>query len=94
MVAIALPSVRESGLNYSAAVPATAKVGMSNDVLQEAMASSAAQEVWCCDEHACRRDSVVLGGDKNMDIRLSQGLLPNACRTFAGLGDVAHLRHS
>jgi hypothetical protein len=57
MMAVARPCVRERGLNDGAAVPAPPQVGMGDDVLQEAVASSAAQKVWCCDEHARRCDA-------------------------------------
>jgi hypothetical protein len=65
---------------------------MGNDVLQKAVASSAAQEIRCCDEHACCRDAVALIGYKDVDARLRQGLLPNALGALARLGGEAHLR--
>lgn len=65
---------------------------MGDDVFQEAMSSSAAQEVRRRDEHAYRRDAVALIGYKDVDARLSQGLLPNTLCTLARLGGEAHLR--
>lgn len=91
-MAIARPCVCERGLNDGAAVPAPTQVWMGDDVLQEAVASSAAQEVRCCDEHACCCDAVALLRYKDMDSRQRQCLLPNALGALAWLGSQAHLR--
>ena len=70
---------------------ASAQVGMGNDILQEPMASAAAQKVRRCDEHARCRDAVTLIGYEDMDTRLRQGLPPNALGAFWRFGGRTHL---
>ena len=86
VMAVARPCVRERGLDDCATVPAPAQVGMGDDVLKKAVASSAPQEVRRCDEHACRCDALALVGYKDMDSRLRQGLPPNTLGALARLG--------
>lgn len=92
MMAVARPCVGECGLNDGTTVSAPAQVGMSDDVLQEAMAPSAAQDVRCRYEHACCGDAVTFLGYKDVDTRLRQGLMPNALNAVARFSRAAHLR--
>jgi hypothetical protein len=92
MMAALRPRVRKRGLNHGATVSTPAPVGVSDDILKEAVTPSTAQQVWCSDEHARRRDAVALIRYKDVDARLRQGLLPNAFGAFERLGSGAHLR--
>jgi hypothetical protein len=91
MVAVVRPCVCERGLNDGSTVPAAAQVGMGDDIVQETVAPSTAQEVRCRHEHAGCRDAAVVVGYENVDVRLRQDLLPNLLRPLSWLNGEADL---
>jgi hypothetical protein len=62
MMAVACPCMRERGLNDGTAMPAPAQVGMGDDVLQEVVSSSTAQEVRRSDAANSARSESKSGG--------------------------------
>jgi hypothetical protein len=91
VVAVRRPSVRQRGLNDGFAVTSAAQLGMGDDILQEGMASSAAKQVRCCDEHAGRSNAVAVIGHEDIDAPLREGFLPDAFSPFLRLSGSAYL---
>jgi len=77
----------DNGFSVTPAV----QLRMADDILQKGLASSAAKQVGCCDEHAGRGNPVAIIGHEDMDARLSQGFPPDAFSPFLRLSGSAHL---
>lgn len=90
VVAAGRPSLRERRLYNGATMAAALKLAMSNDVLQDAVASPTTQEVGRGNEHAGSRDPVILVRNEDVQARLREGLLPNALGLLVGPNGLAH----
>ena len=66
---------------------------MSDNVLQEPMAPSAAKQIWCNDDHAGCRDPIAIVGYKYVNARVHQSFLPDAVSAFSRLRGRTYLRH-
>jgi hypothetical protein len=93
MVAVSPPCMFQGSPNHSLAVTSAAQLRMSDDVLQEAVASSAAQQIRCNDEHAGCGDPIAIVGYEYVDARVRQRLLPDALGAFARQRGRTDLRH-
>jgi hypothetical protein len=79
--------------NHGFAVTLAAQFRVRDDVLQETVASSSAQQVRCRDEHAGRSDATAMIGHEDADARLREGFPPDAFGALSRLRGSAHLRH-
>jgi hypothetical protein len=79
---------------HGLAMTSAAQLRVSDNVLQEPVASSASKQIWCNDEHAGCSDPIAIVGYKYVDARVRQGFLPDVLGAFSRLRDRTYLRHS
>jgi hypothetical protein len=83
----------ESSHDHGLAMTSASQLRVSDHVLQEPVAPSAAEQIGCNDQHAGRRYTITLIGYEDADSRLAQAFSPDALGSFSRLSDGAHLRH-
>ncbi len=93
VVAISRPCVFQRRLNHRSAVTLAAQFGVSNNVLQEAVAFSSAKEVRCGDEHTRGSNATTIIGHEDADPLARQNFLPDALGALARLRGRTYLRH-
>jgi hypothetical protein len=65
---------------------------VSDDVLQEPVPPSGAQQIGGNDQHAGRGDPIAIIGYKDVDARVRQSFLPDGLGALSRLRDRTHLR--
>jgi hypothetical protein len=78
---------------HALAMTPASQLGVSDNVLQEPVTSSAAKQIRCNNEHAGCSDPIAIVGYKYVDTRVRQSFLPDALGALSRLRDRTHLRH-
>jgi hypothetical protein len=66
---------------------------VSDNILQKPVASSAAKQIRCNDEHARCSDPIAILRYEYVDARVHQSLLPDALGAFSRLRNRTYVRH-
>jgi hypothetical protein len=79
--------------HHGLAMTPASQLRVSDNVLQEPVASSAAKQIRYNDEHAGCSDPIAIVGYKCVDTRVRQSFLPDALGAFSRLRNRTYLGH-
>jgi hypothetical protein len=78
---------------HGLAMTPASQLRVSDNVLQEPVASSPAKQIRCNNQHAGCSDPIAIVGYKYVDARVRQSFLPDALGALSRLRDRTYLRH-
>jgi len=91
VVAVSRPCIFQCSQHRGLAMTSASQLRVSDNVLQEPVASSAAKQIRCNDEHAGCSDPIAIVGYKYVDTRVRQSFLPDALGALSRLRDRTYL---